>query len=309
MSALAPAAAPGLAITSTDPQAVPPAGGTIVPANMQLGQNPMLPAHPLGQYTDAQFESQDAILRNQIAKQYADLLQKLGYRDQNGNFIQGSVETEANKQQSELARQQALAAEGVTQDAQRNGTLFSGMRGTLQARAEDPYVRQIADLRSATPLQIQQLYEQAAGLTNDYTLSENQLLADAATRAAQGIITNPPGAAAAGFGDASGSTVAGGIAPTGTIGTVAPPQPLSGPTPNLGAIAAAAYPTAGGGGATAPTTTSVGTPAPVPGPAPGSLDAIANSLFSTATGGPTPLTPQQQAAKAIGGAGGLMKAV
>jgi hypothetical protein len=160
---------------------------------MQLSANPMLPAHPLGAYTDSQYEAQDAILRNQIAKQYADLLQQLGYRDNSGNFIMGSVETEANKQKQELARSQQLAAQGVTDQAQRDGTLFSGMRGTLQARAEDPYVRQQADLAASTPLTIQQLYERASGLSNDYVLQSNQNIAEAAQRAAAGITANPPG--------------------------------------------------------------------------------------------------------------------
>lgn len=199
MSALAPLVDPatagnGLAVTGSDPQAIPPPQ-SLVPANMQLSANPMLPAHPLGAYTDAQYESQDAILRNTIAKQYADLLQQLGYRDNAGNFIMGSVETGANKQKQELGVQQRLAAQGVTDQAQREGTLFSGMRGTLQARAEDPYVRQQADLAASTPLTIQQLYEHASGLTNDYVLGQNQQLAEAASRAAAGITANPPGGA------------------------------------------------------------------------------------------------------------------
>lgn len=202
MSAVAPlvdpaAAGNGLAVTGSDPQAIPPPQ-SLVPANMQLSANPMLPAHPLGAYTDAQYESQDAILRNTIAKQYADLLQQLGYRDGNGNFIMGSVETGANKQKQELAVQQRLAAQGVTDQAQREGTLFSGMRGTLQARAEDPYVRQQADLAASTPLTIQQLYERASGLSNDYVLQSNQQIAEAAQRAAAGITANPPGGAGGG---------------------------------------------------------------------------------------------------------------
>lgn len=202
MSALAPLVDPatagnGLAVTGSDPQAIPPPQ-SLVPANMQLSANPMLPAHPLGAYTDAQYESQDAILRNTIAKQYADLLQQLGYRDNAGNFIMGSVETGANKQKQELGVQQRLAAQGVTDQAQREGTLFSGMRGTLQARVEDPYVRQQADLAASTPLTIQQLYEHASGLTNDYVLGQNQQLAEAAQRAAAGIVANPPGGAGGG---------------------------------------------------------------------------------------------------------------
>jgi hypothetical protein len=229
MSALAPLVDPstagaGLSVTASDPQAIPPLGSA-VPASMQLSRNPMLPAHPLGAYTDSTYEANDAVLRNQIAKQYADLLQQLGYRDDAGNFIMGSVESEANKAQTQLAHQQSLAAQGVTDDAQRNGTLFSGMRGTLQARAEDPYVRQEADLAGATPLTIQKLYEQASGLTNDYILGQNQELASAAQRAAAGLTLNPP----AGDGGGGG----GGAPPDPTAGASLAPIPGQQLSPEL----------------------------------------------------------------------------
>lgn len=186
----------------------------------------MLPAHPLGAYTDSTYEANDAVLRNQIAKQYSDLLQQLGYRDDSGNFIMGSVESEANKAQTQLAHQQALAAQGVTDDAQRNGTLFSGMRGTLQARAEQPYVSQEADLAGATPLTIQKLYEQASGLTNDYILGQNQELASAAQRAAQNLTANPPGASGGGSGGDGTAPVAPPTDP-GAGASVAPITDLS----------------------------------------------------------------------------------
>jgi hypothetical protein len=150
------------------------AAPSMVPPQQQLSRNPMLPQHPLGAYTDSTFEADDALLRRQVSQQYADLLQQLGYVDDNGQFIQGSVEAEANKQASELGRQQSLAAEQVTRDAQNQGTLFSGIRGTLQGRAEDPFVRARADLMASTPLSLQQLYERAAGLSGDYVLSQNQ---------------------------------------------------------------------------------------------------------------------------------------
>lgn len=170
---------------------LPLSPGTMLAPNQQLSRNPMLPQHPLGAYTDSQYEADDAMLRRQVAQQYADLLQQLGYVDENGQFIQGSVEAEANKQASGFGRQQDLAREQVTREAQNNGTLFSGIRGTLQGRAEDPFVRARADLMAATPLSLQQLYEHAAGLSGDYVLNQNQLLASAAARRAAGIITDP----------------------------------------------------------------------------------------------------------------------
>jgi len=197
-------------------------GTSMVPSGQQLGRNPMLPQHPLGAYTDSQYEADDAVLRRQVAQQYADLLQQLGYVDENGQFIQGSVEAEANKQDSRLRTQQGQAAEQVTRDAQNNGTLFSGMRGTLQGRAEDPFVRSRADLMSATPLSLQQLYEHAAGLSGDYVLQQNQQLAAAAARRAAGLIVSP-GATDAGAGAAGGSApapapVAGAsVAPSGSL--------------------------------------------------------------------------------------------
>lgn len=192
MSALAPSISPS---------------PTMVPASNQLTRNPMLPQHPLGAFTDSQYEADDAILRRNVAQQYSDLLQQLGYTDDNGQFIQGSVEAEANKQAANLTRQQDLAREQVTKDAQNQGTLFSGIRGTLQARAEDPYVRSRADLMAATPLSLQQLYERAAGLSGDYVLQQNQELAAAAARRAQGIIENPP-AISGPAGDGGASSVA-----------------------------------------------------------------------------------------------------
>lgn len=171
-----------------------------VPPGHQMQRNPQLPQHPLGAYTDAQYEAAVAALRSNVAKQYADVLQKLGYQDEQGNFIQGSVETEANRQKGLLGRSMGLAREDVTHQHQQNGTLFSGLRGTDQARAEFPYTDQIGQLEVQTPLTLAQLYEQASGLMSDYTINDNQLLADAAARAAARIQTQPsdPGAGGGG---------------------------------------------------------------------------------------------------------------
>jgi len=162
-----------------------------VPSNQQLSRNPQLPQHPLGAYTDAQYEEQIAKLRSQTARSYADILQQLGYVDPDtGQFIQGSVETEANRQRGELHRSSDLAAEGVTHQHQQEGTLFSGLRGTDQARAEYPYVNQIGQIETQTPLTLAGLYEKAGGLVDDYTLGQNQLLGEAARRGAAGLTSS-----------------------------------------------------------------------------------------------------------------------
>jgi hypothetical protein len=105
-----------------------------------LNRNPMLPQHPLGAYTDSQYEAELAQLKFEVAQRYNDVLQQLGYTDDNGNFVPGQVEIDSNRQKSELARNIQLADEQTTQQHQQQGTLFSGLRGTNQARAEYPFV-------------------------------------------------------------------------------------------------------------------------------------------------------------------------
>lgn len=174
-----------------------PATPSALPPGQQLSRNPMLPQHPLGAYTDAQYEAQAAQLRNQIAKQYADVLSQLGYTDDAGNFIKGSVETDADRQRFDLNRSMGLAQDEVTRAAQQQGTLFSGRRAENQARAEYPFAQGLSRLATDVPLALQRLYEQAGGLVNDYTLGMNNLLADAATRRAAGIVAAPGGGAGA----------------------------------------------------------------------------------------------------------------
>lgn len=163
----------------------PPA--TVLPPQQQLARNPQLPQSPLGAYTDAQYEAAVSALRSNIAKQYADVLQQLGYQDDQGNFIMGSVEDEANRNKADLSRSLGIADENVTKQHQQDGTLFSGLRGTDQARAEYPYIQQTADIDRTTPLTLQKLYEQGSGLISDYTNQQNSLLADAAGRRAASL--------------------------------------------------------------------------------------------------------------------------
>src|SRR4249920_3061372 len=125
-----------------------PGGGIVAstPA-LQLQRNPMLPQSPLGAYMDSQYAAENAVLRSNIAKQYQDVLQQLGYNDPNtGQFVLGSVEAEANRQKADLNRSVQLADEQTTQQHQNLGTLFSGLRGTDQARAEYPFITGISNL-------------------------------------------------------------------------------------------------------------------------------------------------------------------
>jgi hypothetical protein len=168
-----------------------------VPQSQQLSKNPQLPQHPLGAYTDASYEADVADLRREISQRYADVLQQLGYQDPaTGQFIMGSVETEANRQRALQQRELGLAGEGVTQDMQRNGTLFSGYRGTQQARAEFPYVQAISDITRTLPGDLSSLYEKGAGLIDEFTTRNGRLLADAASRRAADITASGGGGGA-----------------------------------------------------------------------------------------------------------------
>lgn len=164
-----------------------------VPSANQMTRNPMLPQHPVTAAYDSQYAADEAVLRAQISRSYADILQQLGYTDEQGNFITGSVATNAARQQTDLNRSSDLAAEQTTQDSQRSGTLFSGYRGTAQARAQYPFQQSILDLGINVPLQLSQLHEQAAGLTDQYTLQNNQLLAAAAQRQAAALTASGGG--------------------------------------------------------------------------------------------------------------------
>lgn len=156
-----------------------------------LKQAIKLPVNPLGGFTDSQYLADNAMLRHSISRQYADLLQQLGYTDGKGHFIMGDVESGANRQRSDLIRSVGLAEEDTTHQMQNASTLFSGYRGTAQARAEHPFVQGIADLDVSVPKQLAKLFEQASGLVEDYTLQDQQLLAAAASRAAGAITDNP----------------------------------------------------------------------------------------------------------------------
>lgn len=172
------------------PPNVAPQPTALAPAQW-ISKNPQLASTPLGAYTDSQYEAAAAQLRAQIARQYADIVQQLGYKDDSGNFIPGTVEAQAKKTRAETQYGMDLATEQDDQQHQREGTLFSGLRGVTRARAQHPFVSALADLDTQVPQTLANLYENAAGLTDEYTRQNNILLADAAARAAAGFGTQP----------------------------------------------------------------------------------------------------------------------
>ena len=165
-----------------------------MPAQSQkLGKNPMLPGLPQTGELDSEYMSGEAILRQQVAQQYADVLQQLGYVDESGNFLPGSVSVNAARQQADLAHQSDLAEQQVTNESQQQGTLFSGYRGAETGMRQEPMQRQIAQIGVDTPLALGHLYEQAAGLVDQYSLQNNLLLAQMAGRRAAAIAAAPAG--------------------------------------------------------------------------------------------------------------------
>lgn len=169
------------------------AATTASPAKPSLAKNPQLSPHPLGAKTDSQFEAEDAQLQFDITNRYNDVLRQLGFMDpESGQRVQGTVEIAADRMRRDLNRERGLAAQEVTNENQQRGTLFSGVRGTQQARRTHPFVTALGDLDVDTAGTLSGLYDQGTSLLTEYGLRRNALLAAAAARAAKGITTNPP---------------------------------------------------------------------------------------------------------------------
>jgi hypothetical protein len=171
-----------------------PTGAMLPQPQQRMAKNPMLPQMPQTGEVDSTYLAEEAQLRAQIAKQYADILQQLGWVDESGNFMPGQISVNAARQGADLERQSGLAEQGVTEEAQRGGTLFSGRRATETAKAQQPFQRQIAQLGVDTPMALGAQYENAAGLIDQYTLQNNLFLAQMAARRAQAIAQQPAGA-------------------------------------------------------------------------------------------------------------------
>lgn len=207
----------------TDFAATPLAAGSplVPPPERRLGKNPMLPTGGSGDVPpDAEYSAAEAQLRASIGQQYADVLQQLGWVDEGGNFIPGSLSVNAGRQVGNLQRSSDLAAEDVTNEAQRQRTLFSGRRAVDQARAQFPYQQQISQLGVDLPMALGGLYEKASGILDQYTLQNNILLAALAARRSKAIAEQPAGPTT-GTGKAPGAerTIPGGEGSTETVFT------------------------------------------------------------------------------------------
>jgi hypothetical protein len=179
-----------------------------------LKRNAALPSTPaVGQ--DSQYVAGEAQLRADINRRYADILQQLGYQDDSGQFIPGEVEAQAQRQRPELQRNMGIAEEDVTKQSQREGTLFSGLRGEATARAQHPFVQALADLDVDVPKQLNTLYENAGRTLQDYTIQNNLLLADSAARASARAAAASYGGGGGGY-DYGGGGDGGGAAQQGT---------------------------------------------------------------------------------------------
>lgn len=190
---------------------IDPIQGEGVPQGYGLPQSAVLPSDsaPLGAFTDSQYLADDAALRAQIGQQYTPLLNQLGYMDPNtGNVIPGSVVQDANitLAQEQNAAQQALM--GVVQNAQNNGTIFSGIRGTQTANALYPHTQNIAQIHLNTQRTLTDLYNQAQNLVTNYNTTNQQNLAAAAARNLASIQAN--NLSAPGGGGGGDTTSAGG---------------------------------------------------------------------------------------------------
>jgi hypothetical protein len=181
---------------------------TFFPQGKPLGRDPLLPATAAaGQ--DSQYTASEAQLRADINRRYADILQNLGYQNEQGQFIPGEVEAQAQRQRPEIERNKRFAGEDVTKQAQREGTLFSGLRAENTARAEHPFVQALSDLDVDVPKQLNRLYEDAGRTLQDYTIQNNLLLADAAARASARAAAAGGGYGGGGWGGGSPDDIAG----------------------------------------------------------------------------------------------------
>lgn len=163
--------------------------------SQRRGQNPMLPLTTA--QTDSLYTAENEMLRAEIAKKYADILVQLGFTDETGGFIPGSVSVKAGRQQREYEYGSDQATKSVTEEAMRGGTLRSGRRSTETAKAQHPFQQAIANLMTDTPLELAGLNRDAASLIDQYVLQNNILLSQAAARAAELAAKTGGGAAGA----------------------------------------------------------------------------------------------------------------
>jgi hypothetical protein len=200
------------------------------------------PPLPASIYTDPQFDVDDEGLRQEISARYAELAKQLGYLDDQGNAVPGTVELGANSQRAYLNQLKQQAIQDVTNDEQSRGTLWSGVRADHQARAEQPLVQSLGELEMNTGNTLSDLYTNVMGLADEYRHRRSQALLDAIGR--RGTPTGEggtdPGTVDPGTVDPGGVNVPADPAATGPLagagvgaagGTLPPPNPQVAPPP------------------------------------------------------------------------------
>ena len=175
--------------TGQEPPPGPPPPGQ---GGGPLAWNPQLVRHPLGRFTDAQYEIDEQDLYNDTLRKYQDVLRDLGFMSDSGQLMEGEVDMQANTDRANLNRELSLTGERVTNEQRDLGTLFSGLRAVAQAREEHPIVQSLADLDINTPKQKSQLYSDALDILSDYATGQNRLLLEAAGRYDSNNPTGPP---------------------------------------------------------------------------------------------------------------------
>lgn len=176
-----------------------PQGASIVPQQQQVkNQNPSLVTHPLGAQTDDIYEAAVAQLQYDTQSRYAQLLQELGFVGDSGQFMPGTLETEATRQRYDLERQRDLSLQEVIEGAVRGGTVFSGRRAQNQAQAQQPFDSAISELTTRLSRELANRYQGLGDITRQFELGRGSLLAEASERikaallAQQGIGGEPP---------------------------------------------------------------------------------------------------------------------
>jgi hypothetical protein len=152
-----------------------------------LSADPQLPQHPLGAYTDSEYEASNAQLEQQINAAYQDVLSQTGYTGPGGEHIAGDVELQAARTERDQLTNMMNAANEVTGQMQQAGTIFSGYHASERARAEQPSITALGDLAVDTPRTLTRLYQQAEDLMRQYAVSQNLLLMQAAQRRAAAL--------------------------------------------------------------------------------------------------------------------------
>jgi len=130
-------------------------------------------------------------INTDIGNRYADLVRQLGYAGAGGQHVAGSIELGLQRDLADQARQRLAAIQGVTDEEQQRGTLWSGVRGLHQGMAESPILTRMAELQGTAASTLGDLYGQVTGLGNEYTNRIQRPLLDALNRRIAAINAAP----------------------------------------------------------------------------------------------------------------------